>query len=150
MALSWLETLPSRIKDRLPAPDNFIADRGWRTVLPRQLSNDTADTMATDPMDVDPQGCEVRGPRRLIFHAPGVEGEAQSAKRLNKLYEWAKTMRKIDKSCATAEFTFEPTMEWYKEQVEKGQGLNHVEFSPRRAVLARHKIPDPKDVSDQG
>ncbi|KAM4066931.1 hypothetical protein HRG_000941 [Hirsutella rhossiliensis] len=150
IVLNWLANLPRNIKDLVPAPENKIPERNWKVVHPGQALGKPADSTAPSPMDVDSPGSEVAGPKSMIFHPPRVDGETRRSECRNRLYNWAERMRKLSKSDSMAEFTFEPTMRWYNEQVQKGQGLHHLDVSPWKATFTRHKIPDPKDVPDQG
>ncbi|EQL04122.1 chromo domain-containing protein [Ophiocordyceps sinensis CO18] len=148
ITLNWLANLPPNIKNLVPAPYVKIPERNWKEVLPGHGPGKPAEPKATSPMDEDMPESEVTGPKSMIFRAPRVDGEAWRPECRNLLHEWAERTRRLNKSAVRAEYSFEPTMKWYNEQVQKGQGLCHLDVSPWKVAFNRLKIPDPKDVSD--
>lgn len=144
IVLSWLANLPSNIRDLVPAPENKIPERNWKVVHPGRAPGKAVDATVPVPTDV-----QSPGPKSIVFLPPRVEGEARRTECRNRLYDWTERKRKSSKPVSSTAFTFEPTMRWYTEQVQKGHGLHHIDVSPWNATFTRHKIPDPKDVSDQ-
>ncbi|PFH60146.1 hypothetical protein XA68_11388 [Ophiocordyceps unilateralis] len=163
ISLNWLAKLPTNIKFLLPAPAGIVPQRGWRKVLaggpsvsapesppvsaregpPSTVSKGTAASL----VDAKAEAAASSGKIFKVFHPPGTDGTHPMSR--NRLYDWAEGERRRGARGKT-EFVFEPTMKWYNDQVQRGQGLHHLDFSGWRSIFQGHDIPDPEAKSNHG
>lgn len=132
--LDFLEALLSNYKDWLPFDPDNLEGRGWRHVsqsIRPASSYGLANDRGTDEQDV----------QRMVFDPPTPSSNIPPQKCKNRLCQWA-----LDNPAGKdATFTFVPTMEWYKEQVDAGYGYEHVKAVGWKAFFELYKIADPDD-----
>ncbi|POR37788.1 Uncharacterized protein TPAR_02011 [Tolypocladium paradoxum] len=150
ITLNWLGNLSSNIKDWLPAPEKHLPSRGWKLVNPAQAptkapDGESGDTMHVDMMDVDRREGKVSGIKKAVFHPPRMDGQKAHPRLRNNLYDWAERERSRG-GRGHLEFTFRPTMAWYEQQLQHGQGFHHINVASWESLFARYKIPDPKEL----
>lgn len=151
LALHWLQQLTFTIRDVLPAPSNKLPLRGWRGVTPggapglrpgpANIPTAVPDGMVASPGDTEAEAAAsaLVKTRLAVFLPPGSDGTVLTHR--NSLYDWAEGERRRGVHGKT-EFVFEPTMKWYGAQVQRGQGLHHLDFVGWKSVFQGHKIAD--------
>ncbi|KJZ78844.1 hypothetical protein HIM_01617 [Hirsutella minnesotensis 3608] len=150
ITLNWLQKLAQNVKDLVPAPAKRLPERNWKLMqhgrtlgkAPAGNGDGVAEAMDVDPPE-DPSGQTVR----TVFYPPEVDDNSVRRKSRNRLHKWAEAARK-EGSRGQAKFAFEPTCQWYGQQVKNGQALHHIEVTTWKKIFARYKIPDPKSVED--
>ncbi|PHH81135.1 hypothetical protein CDD80_2120 [Ophiocordyceps camponoti-rufipedis] len=154
-ALYWLQQLSVTIKDILPAPKCKLPERGWRPVTPGgppggppapgpepgNLPSAVPDGTIASPGGTEPEAAASTSvkTRLAVFLPPGSDGTVLTHR--NSLYDWAEGERRRGVHGKT-EFVFEPTMKWYGAQVQRGQGLHHLDFVSWRTVVQSLKGAD--------
>ena len=84
--------------------------------------------------------------KKTIFHPPSVPGKHPGARgSRNLLYAWAEAKLKAGER-GKCEYTFQPTTQWYREQLQEGRGFRHIQVSSWEPVFERYAIDDPKKV----
>ena len=134
--LDFLEALLCSYKDWLPFDPDNLEGRGWRHVS--QLTRPPASYgLAND------RGTGEQDIQKMVFDPPTPSPDIPPPKCKNRLCQWA-----LDNPAGKdATFTFVPTMEWYKEQVDAGYGYEHVKAVGWKAFFELYKITDPDDRS---
>ena len=79
------------------------------------------------------------GPERMVFRPP--RGSAAVSQCRNNLYESTQTLRKRNPGATEMNYEFQPTMEWYHQQVEEGSGFEHVHVETVGEVCRVFGIP---------
>lgn len=138
MTIDYLTILNSDLKHTLPGLDRYLKNTGYREVSlsPVATSNEqqNAGQVAVNEDDDDPDS-------RIIFHPP--RGSAQlkpkgSSKCTNDLYEAARLARQRDKNATDLNYTYRPTVEWYRQQVDEGRQCEHIIVDSWDKIFSRH------------
>ncbi|KAM3512450.1 hypothetical protein MY11210_003940 [Beauveria gryllotalpidicola] len=131
ITLDWMKAVVAKVKDWLPLDHADLLDRGWSAVhgaAPSGGAETGDDKAAKEPA------------QRILFDPPkGASSNPQPY--TNRLYKWAMAAPRVHKE---SEFTYVPTLEWYREQQEAGRGFEHIRFWSWKAFFEHHRIDDPE------
>ncbi|KAL7921582.1 hypothetical protein ACQKWADRAFT_295471, partial [Trichoderma austrokoningii] len=143
VTLRWLDGLPGKVRDWLPAPSRELPRKGWSLVTPEKpLENQMSGGVIVIKDDIlkglslQDDACSTP---KIIFHPPDDNNEKPYSKCRNRLYQCA---READPKFEgkNFEYTFRPTMDWYAEQCEEGRGLDHIRVLPWQDIFQMHRI----------
>ncbi|KAF7543776.1 hypothetical protein G7Z17_g10474 [Cylindrodendrum hubeiense] len=145
LTLSYLDRFAQDPKYWLPAPDNALPMRGWKMVKPGSAPASSS----LDPMDLDePEDVEQEDGRetKTIFHPPRGINFPGSTKCQNRLYQHTmESLQRVrDDTEYHMEYTFRPTLAWYREQSIEGRGFEHITVVPWPVIFRRYHLPDPE------
>ncbi|UNI16190.1 hypothetical protein JDV02_002651 [Purpureocillium takamizusanense] len=150
MTLDWLRKLRGNIKYWAPLPLPKLREQGWKQVQASETPNESPsqNSMPADVemKDADQIGDEGAVKQTTIFLPPPAPGKHPGAHGSgNRLYAWAEAKLKAGER-GRCEYTFTPTMQWYREQLQEGRGFRHIQVSSWEPVFERYAIDDPKKV----
>ncbi|KAJ3476009.1 hypothetical protein NLG97_g9268 [Lecanicillium saksenae] len=141
ITLDWVKATVENVKGWLPLNHDDMLNRGWSLVRNRSsLSTEhspawSRSSAPSGRMDLDTS----EGVQRILFNPPN-HGSAKARPYPNRLYQWVMAPRVSRES----EYTYVPTLEWYREQQESGRGFEHIRVCSWKAFFDHYKIDDPE------
>ncbi|KAL4732543.1 hypothetical protein ACLX1H_001559 [Fusarium chlamydosporum] len=146
--LQQLEKLVNEWKLNMPIPVKAMKNKGWRQVRrnhgPTTSRHPSPERMdLDDSMDASDAGDQAP---KIIFHPPRGKQLNGQTKCRNRFFQHCAKEKERGASKSALKYKFQPTMEWYKHQVEEGRGFEHISFMTWEEVFAKYKIEDPKKV----
>jgi chromo domain-containing protein 1 len=138
--LEYLSSVCDDIRTHIPAHETLLSQLGYRRV---QMITDPApspehhSSVDTEKIMID-EGTDGED-SRMIFHPPRHQNDRPPAL-TNQLYEQSILARTSSPTARTMHFQFTPTVEWYRKQVEEGQGFEHLNVGPWETIFDRFKI----------
>lgn len=154
ITLDWLSKVRDNVRQRVPLPAAKLREQGWKQVQASEMSKgpptQTLTRAEVEDMEMKDAGLtddkvEV-ATKKTIFHPPSVPGKHPGARgSRNLLYAWAEAKLKAGER-GKCEYTFQPTTQWYREQLQEGRGFRHIQVSSWEPVFERYAIDDPKKV----
>jgi chromo domain-containing protein 1 len=144
--LQHLETLMHDWKNSVPIPVLAMRDQGWRTVE-RGHAPPRSRHPSPEPMDLDATAeasDTADEDLKIVFHPPRGRQPNRPTNCRNRFFQHCIHEEIRGRPKNAMEYRFEPTMEWYRHQVEEGRGFQHINFMPWEEVFAKYKIEDPK------
>lgn len=154
ITLDWLSKVRDNVRQRVPLPAAKLREQGWKQVQASEMSKgpptQTLTRAEVEDMEMKDAGLtddEVEvATKKTIFHPPSVPGKHPGARgSRNLLYAWAEAKLKAGER-GKCEYTFQPTTQWYREQLQEGRGFRHIQVSSWEPVFERYAIDDPKKV----
>lgn len=140
ITLDWMKAVVANVKNWLPLSHEDLLNRRWTLVRSRSSPSMSPSPRAAPFGSADTSEHEVpEEAQRILFNPPNVSSGSPEPYR-NRLYQWAMAARVAKES----EYTYVPTLEWYKDQQESGRGFEHVRVWSWRAFFEHYKIVDPE------
>ncbi|KPM45696.1 hypothetical protein AK830_g849 [Neonectria ditissima] len=147
VALDILRKICFDTKRWLPAPEPVMIKKGWRSVKPGSAPKTPArQSPGVDRMDIDePENIGNRDVSKMkaIFQPPRgrISGLTKCG---NRLYEYTmESLRRVpDDAEYYMEYSFRPTLQWYREQLAEGRGFEHISVLPWQALFKRYHLPE--------
>ncbi|KAJ4151283.1 hypothetical protein LMH87_011994 [Akanthomyces muscarius] len=142
ITLDWMKAVVVNVKNWLPLSHEDLLNRRWTLVRSRSRSSPSMSPSPTAAPSGSADPNEYEAPeeaQRILFNPPNSSsGSPRSCQ--NRLYQWAMASRVAKES----EYTYVPTLEWYREQQESGRGFEHVRVWSWKAFFEHYKIDDPE------
>ncbi|KAJ6440814.1 chromo domain-containing protein [Purpureocillium lavendulum] len=151
ITLDWLSKVCGDTKNWMPLPAAILKAQGWKQVSAAETQMDPApqhlmptEAMAVDIVNGDASDDEGEAAATTtIFQPPSGAGRHSENGSKNLLYAWAEAKLKTGQR-GKSEYTFQPTMQWYQEQLRDGRGFHHIQVSSWEPLFERYAIVDPK------
>ncbi|RGP64653.1 hypothetical protein FSPOR_7798 [Fusarium sporotrichioides] len=149
MTLQHLENMLLDWRNNVPIPVAAMRSKGWKSVARGHAPSQPRSRPSPEPMDLDTttEASDTGDEEpKMVFNPPRTKHPSGRTTCNNRFFQHCmhEEMRRAPKSAM--EYRFEPTMEWYRRQVQEGSGFEHINFMPWQEVFAKYKIEDPKKV----
>ena len=140
ITLDWMKAVVANVKNWLPLNHEDLLNRRWALVRSRTSPSISPSPTAVPSGSADMNEFEApEDTQRILFNPPRASSGSPKPYR-NRLYQWAMAARVAKES----EYTYVPTLEWYREQQESGRSFEHVRVWSWKAFFEHYKIDDPE------
>ncbi|OAQ95692.1 hypothetical protein LLEC1_01800 [Akanthomyces lecanii] len=140
ITLDWMKAVVANVKNWLPLSHEDLLNRRWTLVRRRNLPSRSPSPTAAPSDSADTNDHEApEEAQRILFNPPNISSGNPEPYR-NRLYQWAMAARVAKES----EYTYMPTLEWYREQQQSGRGFEHIRVWSWKAFFEHYKIDDPE------
>ncbi|ATY63159.1 Chromo domain [Cordyceps militaris] len=141
ITLDWMKAMVANVKSWLPLNHDDLLNRGWSLVRSRS-SPSMSHSPALSRYAASSGGAETgdNEATQIILFDPPNSSSADSIPYKNRLYQWAMA----DRVSREFEYTYVPTLEWYREQQESGRGFEHIRVLSWKEFFEHYRIDDPE------